>query len=132
MTRGSRNRSGRSGFSLLELTLVIAIMGVLMAVAAVAFGPKLLRAKKSATVATMKTVKQELTAYEGDNNAFPAALAMLAPNYLEKAPIDGWGREFYYKVPGTGGRPYDLISRGEDGQLDTPDDLNVWTIDEKR
>ncbi len=122
-------RGKRRAFSLLELTLVIAIMGALMAVALVAAGPKLLRAKAGATKATMRVVKQELMAYEGDKNALPTALAQLVPEYIEdKPPKDGWDQDFYYRTPGTGGKPYDLISRGKDGQLDTQDDINIWTL----
>ncbi len=36
--------------------------------------------------------------------------------YLKKAARDGWGREFIYRVPGTGGQPYDIVSLGADGR----------------
>lgn len=117
-------------FSLLELTLVVAIMGVLLAVVAIAFGPRLLRAKARATEATMQTTKQALITCEGDTNAMPAALTGLVGPYLEKLPKDGWGRDFYYKTPGANGKPFDLISRGPDGQLDTADDINIWILEQ--
>ncbi|HSO06737.1 MAG TPA: type II secretion system major pseudopilin GspG, partial [Pelomicrobium sp.] len=37
--------------------------------------------------------------------------------YLKKeAPPDPWGRAYVYRNPGQGGRDYDLLSLGRDGQ----------------
>ena len=36
--------------------------------------------------------------------------------YIKKdVPADPWGRPYYYRSPGEGGRPYDLLSYGGDG-----------------
>ena len=36
--------------------------------------------------------------------------------YLKKeVPADPWGRPYFYRSPGEGGRPYDLMSYGADG-----------------
>ena len=123
-------RQARRGFSLLELTLVILIIGVLMGVAAVAFGPALLRGKTTATKANLTRLKQAITEYQGINNQYPAGLDVLAPDYVESVPEDGWDNPFYYASPGQGGRSYDLISAGEDGAYGTPDDIDVWTLDQ--
>lgn len=129
---GTRRVSSR-GFSLLEITLVLAIIGVLMAVAAVNVIDGAERAKKRATEATMRVVVGQLKTYHLDHSNYPASLALLVtakPAYLEKLPLDGWGNDIYYKVPGRNGRPYDLISFGPDGQGNTEDDIDVWAIDE--
>ncbi len=131
-TTGMRMAS-RRGFSLLEITLVLAIIGVLMAVAAVNVIGGAERAKKKATEATMRVVVGQLKTYHLDQSNYPESLALLVtakPAYLEKLPLDGWGNDIYYKVPGRNGRPYDLISFGPDGQGNTEDDLDVWTIDQ--
>lgn len=125
--KSSRYRA-RRGFSLLELTLVILIIGVLMGVAAVAFGPALLRGKTTATKASMTTLQRAITEYQGVNNQYPAGLVSLAPNFVQQVPDDGWGNPFYYAAPGQAGRPFDLISAGEDGAYGTPDDIDVWTM----
>ncbi|MEO1278267.1 MAG: type II secretion system protein GspG [Planctomycetota bacterium] len=124
-------RNARRGFSLLELTLVILIIGVLMGVAAVAFGPALLRGKTTATKASMTTLKRSITEFQGINNQYPAVLTALDPDFVDPLPDDGWGNPFYYAAPGTGGRPFDLISAGEDGSYGTDDDIDVWTMDEE-
>lgn len=123
-------RHARRGFSLLELTLVILIIGVLMGVATVAFGPALLRGRTTGTKASMTTLKRAIVEYQGTNNQYPSTLDELAPGFVESVPNDGWGNPFYYSVPGQNGRPFDLISAGEDGQYTTADDINVWTMDE--
>lgn len=128
----TRYRHARRGFSLLELTLVILIIGVLMGVATVAFAPALLRGKTTATEASMTTIRRAITEYQGINNQYPAALTALAPDYLEEVPLDGWDNQFYYASPGQNGRPFDLISAGEDGQYTTGDDINVWTMNEEQ
>lgn len=123
----------RRGFSLLEITLVLAIIGVLMAVAAVNVIGGAERAKKRATEASMRTVVGQLKTYHLDHSNFPESLAILVtakPPYLEKMPLDGWGNNFYFKVPGKNNRAFDLISFGPDGQPTTEDDVDYWVIEQ--
>lgn len=122
-------RRAARGFSLLELTLVILIIGVLMGVATVAFAPALLRGKTAGTKASLTTVRRALEEYKGINNLYPADIKLLAPNFIQAVPKDGWGKDFYYSVPGQGGQPYTLLSAGEDGQYATADDIDVWMLD---
>jgi general secretion pathway protein G len=126
-------RHARRGFSLLELTLVILIIGVLMGVAAVAFGPALLRGRTTGTKASMTTIKRAILEYQGVNNQYPPTLQALSPNFIEKVSNDGWDNPFYYAVPGQNGRPFDLISAGEDGDYSTiTDNIDVWTLDQQQ
>ena len=128
MMRGGSRR----GFSLLEITLVLAIIGVLKAVAAVNVIGAGERAKIKATKASMQTVVGQLKTYHLDNSRYPETLAMLVtakPPYLEKMPKDGWDNDFYYKSPGTNGRPFDLVSPGGDGSFKTEDDVDYATLD---
>lgn len=127
--RTHNQRRAARGFSLLELTLVILIIGVLMGVATVAFAPALLRGKTAGTKASMTTIRRALEEYKGINNVYPPSIGMLAPDFLQSVPKDGWGNDFYYSVPGQGGQPYTLISAGEDGLFTTADDIDVWTLD---
>lgn len=116
---------------MLELTLAIAIMAILMTAASIALIPRLFRARTTVTKSTMLTVQQSLNEYKAFTNDYPPTLAALVPGYIEKPPKDGWKRDFIYTVPGAGAMPYDLISKGDDGQPGTPDDLNIWTIDQE-
>ena len=67
----SGNR-GSSGFSLLELMLVLAIMGILMAVVAINVLGAGDKAKITATKATLKTIKTQLAAYHLETSCVAA------------------------------------------------------------
>lgn len=42
---------------------------------------------------------------------------------LKEVPKDQWGNEFQYRLPGKGGRAFDVFSAGPDGQINTDDDI---------
>ena len=86
----------------------------------------------------LTNIATALKLYELDNGSFPSTdeglSALLgkpssASNwngpYLEKMPIDPWGREYRYVFPGKHG-DYDLISFGQDGREGTHDDITSW------
>lgn len=133
MKRRARS-SGRArvrAFSLLELTLVLAILGVLMAAAALSFGGFLGRGKARTTQVTLNTIKTALETYQGEQNVLPPDLQTLVKaKYLsaEKKLADAWERPLIYIVPGPAERPYVLMSTGEDGKAGTEDDLDAWKV----
>lgn len=133
----NRNRnSSRAGFSLMEMTLVLVIMGVLMAIALPYVLGQGEKAKRKATFASMDNVANALTNYNLDHSSYPTTLGALTatkPPYLDprKPPKDGWTREFAYQVPGINEHPYELLSAGADGKFNSPDDLDVWKPDTK-
>ena len=79
-----------------------------------------------------------LKLYELDNGNFPSSeeglTALLGKTasannwngpYLERKPIDPWGREYKYKSPGEHRADYDLYSLGTDG-AESNDDVRNW------
>ncbi|MFG0315465.1 MAG: type II secretion system protein, partial [Phycisphaerales bacterium] len=116
-------RPRRGGFSVLELTIAIAILGVMMGVAGFAFVKFLAGARVSATETTMRNVDANLTAYLAAKGSYPATLRELVPNYMDQYPVDGWDREFFYS---TQGQSFILISWGADGEDGTDDDINYF------
>jgi general secretion pathway protein G len=124
------------GFSLLELMLVVAIMGVLMAVVAVNVLGKGTKAKISATKSSMATIQTELDAYNLEYSAYPTELTTLqkVEGYLAaNKPIeDGWKRTYFYQIVSgsttMSSKPYSLLSAGDDGEFGTQDDIDVWTM----
>lgn len=123
----------RPGFSLIELTAVLVILGLLMAGAAIAVPKQIERARVRVTKTSMTTIKTSINTYMADNaGSAPAQLVDLIPNYIEPgSEIDAWNQMFYYlPTPGTA-HAFDLISSGADKEFTTNDDINVWTMDVK-
>ena len=133
-------RKHRMGFTLIELMLVVIIIGALVAMVM----PRLTGRGEQARVAAAKAdiqanIATALKLYELDNGNYPATnegLNALLNNpgsgtnwsgpYLEKRPIDPWGREYKYKCPGEHrSADYDLYSLGKDG-VESADDVKNW------
>ena len=120
----------RSGFSLIELLIVIVILGGLIAVVA----PGLIDSQKKAARDTMclkmNDLKKRFDMFTLDNGNYPDSeegfQALLAnpdadkyPNYpvmpyLKKMPKDAWGSPFVYVKKG--GSDIEIISLGADRQ----------------
>ncbi len=75
----------RSGFSLVELVVVVLIMGILAAVAAPKLFDKMDDARKSATRQSLAVLRGGIDLYKADaanNGAYPATLDLLYTNQL--------------------------------------------------
>jgi general secretion pathway protein G len=128
------NRAVRraSGFTLLEMMLVVVIIGILATVVVINIAGQGDEAKKEATVAKIAQIRTALTTYNLRNNGYPASLDALVPALLDKVPTDAWDRPLVYYTPAQEqGKPFTLFSLGADNQPGTNDDVNVWTMDQK-
>ncbi|MDI6890847.1 MAG: prepilin-type N-terminal cleavage/methylation domain-containing protein [Thermodesulfovibrionales bacterium] len=70
-------RDGR-GFTLIELLIVVAIIGILAAIAIPAYLTYTVKAKVSGVANDIGTIKDALVVYRNENGAFPAAMADIA------------------------------------------------------
>jgi general secretion pathway protein G len=120
-------------FSLLELSLVIAIMGILMAIVAVNLVGGADNTRKQATIASMRTIQTGVEQYIANNGVPPTGLDVLIASGLIKAsagggpPLDAWERPFYFAPAAPGATPaFALVSMGKDGLPQTEDDINAW------
>ena len=127
------------GFTLIELMLVVIIIGALVAMVMPRLTGRSEQARIAAAEADVRAnIATALRLYELDNGNFPTTQEGLnallekpgsARNwngpYLEKKPIDPWGREYKYKSPGEHKTDYDLYSLGKDG-LESADDVKNW------
>ena len=123
----------RPGFSLIELTAVLVILGLLMAGAAIAVPKQIQKARVRVTKSSMTTIKTAVNTYMADHAGdAPATIAELIPAYIEKgSDVDAWDRPYYYRAtPGTA-HPFELISSGDDKEFQSPDDIDVWKMDVK-
>ncbi len=131
----------RMGFTLVEIMLVVIIIGALSAMIIPRFVGRGEQAKvKIAKSDIEANIPTALKLYELDNGAFPTTeqgLSALrirpATNpipqdwngpYLEKDPIDPWGRPYVYVCPGVHRPDYDLSSKGKDETSDKDDVVN--------
>ena len=129
----------RRSFTLIELMLVVIIIGALVAMVFPRLTGRGEQARVSASQADISVnIATALKLYELDNGAFPSSEeglgALLSKSvsainwngpYLEKNPIDPWGREYKYRSPGQRRADYDLYSLGRDGQ-ESDDDVTNW------
>ena len=123
----------QTGFTLIELMVVITILALLVALVA----PKLVgrtdEAKVTAAKAQLKNIESALELYKLDNGIYPSTEQGLqalvteptippAPSswkkggYLPKVPNDPWKRPYIYLSPGIRNPEYDLLSYGADGE----------------
>jgi general secretion pathway protein G len=142
-----RKLDNRSGFTLIEIMVVIVILAMLAALV----GPKLMGRTDDAKIQTTRTqignLETALKFYKLDNGVYPSTEQGLNAlvtkptvgvmpksykegGYLEKkqVPKDGWGNDYLYVSPGEHG-DYDLFSYGADGAKGGDgknSDLNNW------
>ncbi len=110
-----RRRTGESGFTLIEMMVVMVIIGLLVALV----GPNLIgqseKAKVKAARAQIEMLGTSLDTFRLDVGRYPTTQDWDGPYLKKDLPADPWGRPYYYRSPGEGGRPYDLVSYGADG-----------------
>ena len=117
------------GFTLMELLVVLAILGLLMSLV----GPRVLNSLGGAKTKTagiqIKDLEQTLEMYKLDVGRFPSteeglqalvtrpgnAAGWNGPYLKSDVPLDPWNREYYYKYPGENSE-VDIYSYGQDGQ----------------
>ena len=135
------------GFSLIEIILVVIIIATLSAMVVPRLSGRSEQARQAAAKADIEVnIPTALKLYELDNGFLPTTVQGLnallqkptttpMPEnwngpYLEKLPVDPWGRPYQYLSPGTN-RPhdYDLSSLGKDAKPDAvKDDIVNWIV----
>lgn len=127
--RATRRRLS-SGFTLIELMVVLVIIGVLAALIVPNVLDRADDARGTAAKTDVSNLMQALKLYRLDNQRYPTAAqglqALIAKPttgpipanwkpYLDKLPNDPWGNSYQYLNPGIKGE-IDVLSFGADGQ----------------
>jgi type IV pilus assembly protein PilA len=71
-------RKGEKGFTLIELLIVVAIIGILAAIAIPQFSAYRQKAYNSAAQSDLKNLKTGMEAYMADNQEFPKDIVLTA------------------------------------------------------
>ena len=141
-------RLQQSGFTLIEIMVVVIIIGLLAAVVVPQFLGRVDDARIAKASQDIQAIDTALTLYKLDNFKFPTTDQGLrslvekpvdpgirnwrAGGYLKRVNKDPWGNEYLYVSPGTHGE-FDLYTLGADGQPDGEDsnaDIGNWNLDE--
>ncbi len=137
----NRLRSRKSGMTLIEIMIVIAILGLLAGIIGVNVINALERARAGTALTQIKSFESGLQLYNRDCGKYPNTAQGLnvlvqnpgtcpkwKPGYLagQTIPLDPWGNTYEYFHPGTHGQELEIISKGKDGDLNTADDVVSW------
>jgi len=118
------------GFTLIEVLVVVAILGILAAIVVPQIMDRPDEAKRVAAKADIGAIVQALKLYRLDNGTYPTTdqglVALVqkpttnpvpgnwnAKGYLSKLPKDPWGGDYQYLFPGVKGE-IDVFSLGSD------------------
>lgn len=122
----------QAGMTLIEIMVVVAIIGSIAALVTVNVLNYLDESKVETTKIQIRNIEGALDQYKRRHGVFPSSeQGMLAlvekpttgkipenyppDGYIKSLPKDGWGNEFIYRAPGTGGQKFDIVSLGGDG-----------------
>lgn len=103
----------KDGFSLIELLIVVAIIGIIATIAVPQLLDAIDRARQRRTMADMRNISTANGTYRVDEGVYVSALSDLVPSYMQVVPSnDAWGNALDYTL--TSGS-YTLQSFGSDG-----------------
>jgi len=117
-------RALQSGFTLIEIMVVVIIIGILISLVGTNIFPALEETEVTATEFQLKQIENALSMYRMKNARYPTSEegleALVKPPgggapLMDSIPKDSWGNEYRYRSPGQNS-DYDLWSMGRDGQ----------------
>jgi general secretion pathway protein G len=125
----------KSGFTLLEILVVVLIITILATIVGVNVAKRPGEARVAAAKAQIEAFRTALDLYRMDQGHFPTqeqglkalcekpTLPPVPEKYPDepylrsaKLPRDPWGHEYVYLVPGSKGEKYEIITYGSDGE----------------
>jgi general secretion pathway protein G len=131
-----------SGFTLMELLLVLVIVGLLAAVVGPTLYQRIKPAKETAAREQIENFSTALDSFVVDVGRYPTTQEGLnalrdkpegvekwnGPYLKKEIPIDPWGNPYQYRAPGRNGG-YEITSYGADGKAGGEGenaDINSW------
>lgn len=140
-------RRQQSGFTLMEIMVVIFILGLLVAIVAPSVLGNQDKAMQQKVRSDLASLEQALDMYRLDNLRYPTAEQGLqalqrkpqvqplppsyrADGYIRRLPEDPWGMPYQYRIPGSHGRVdiYSLGADGREGGEGVDADIGNWNL----
>jgi general secretion pathway protein G len=121
-----QHHSTSRGFSLIELLIVVAVIGLIAAIAIPNLVNAIQRGRQARTVGDARAISNAVGMYQQDYSKFPLAGSLVDIDTIRPVilaymgnfnNLDGWQRPFMYKSDGDN---YTLASYGMNGLPDTP------------
>ncbi len=132
------------GFSLIEMTAVLALMAILAGIVTLNVRHHLITGKQNAARAEVATIVDALEGFYSAYGRYPTneeGLAGLTQRtdkvsepLLKSLPIDPWGHPYQYNQPGRNGEPYEVVCFGADGREGGEGanaDIDSWNLKAK-
>lgn len=129
------NRCARTGFTLIEVLVVLVIIMGLSSIVTVSYVRYQAAAKVDLAKIQIGTLEDAVNLYYRDLNVYPTqaqglqalvqrpVLPPVPPRYEEgkywernQLPLDPWGNDYQYLAPGRQGQPFEILSYGSDGE----------------
>ena len=142
-----QKRRNQSGFTLLEIIVVVAIIAILAAYIAPKVAGRVDDARISKAKNDIRVLESSLELYKLDNFVYPSTEQGLDAlvnkpsglelknwrdgGYIKKLSKDPWGNEYQYQYPGSNGE-FDVFSLGADataGGTGEAADIGNWNLD---
>ena len=136
-----------SGFTLLEIIVVVAIIAILAAYIAPKVAGRVDDARISKAKSDIRVLESSLELYKLDNFTYPSTDQGLGAlvnkpsgdntknwregGYIKKLNKDPWGNDYQYQFPGSNGE-FDVFSLGADAQVGGSGeaaDIGNWNLD---
>jgi type II secretion system protein G len=127
-------RNGNKGFTLIELLIVVAIIGIIAAIAIPNLLNAIQRGKQKRTMSDMRAIGTAAESYQVDNGYVPNLSGLspvvgktdparaqyhLEPVFIRNMPtLDGWKRDIYYGYD-SANQTYTILSYAKNGSADT-------------
>lgn len=123
----------RSGFSFIEIMVVVVIMGLLAGAVTLKVVGYMDKAKINRARSDIATIDAAVEAFYLEKGNYPGNDDGLSRLPL-KTRVDPWGRPYEYNSPGKDDKPFEVFTLGADGRPGGDGanaDLYSWQLEEK-
>jgi general secretion pathway protein G len=112
----------QKGFTLIELLIVVAIIGIIAAIAIPNLLNAINRGRQKRTMADMRSIATAVESYQVDFNFYPKVAdglistieTYIEPTYIKRLPlVDGWNQAMLWQGATTVGAGYTIYSQGK-------------------